>query len=214
MESQPRLSLREEQKNLTRSRLLDAAVTVLNEKSVFDATMEDIAKAANISRVTVYAHFPGKGEIVQALAERMYNLMGEAFADLAALPRFTRAGVRQWLGATADRWRAMTSLLRAVRPASSLAARAPFSPRDRYLEAQARYVSTLVGDSARWRDVPDAQARQRAAMVVLQTESFMTAWVQVGIPLDTEDPLELLADSLCFLLEPAIENDARRPPAS
>ena len=41
-----RLSLRDEQKNLTRRRVLDAAVAVFAEKSFIDATMEDIARAA------------------------------------------------------------------------------------------------------------------------------------------------------------------------
>lgn len=44
-------------------------------------------------------------------------------------------------------------------------------------------------------------------MAVLQTESFFAAWIAVEWPLETADPLELLADSLCHLLAPAVEND-------
>lgn len=91
MEPTPRKNLREEQKLLTHRRLLDAAVTVFTEKPFLDARMEDIAQAAGVTRVTVYAHFPGKAEIVDALVERVYGVMGEAYADLAALPRWTRA---------------------------------------------------------------------------------------------------------------------------
>ncbi|MFJ8139637.1 hypothetical protein [Streptomyces sp. NPDC096013] len=42
----PRRNLREEQKNLTHRRPLDAAVTVRAEKPFLDARMEDIAQAA------------------------------------------------------------------------------------------------------------------------------------------------------------------------
>ncbi|MCX4815410.1 TetR/AcrR family transcriptional regulator [Streptomyces sp. NBC_01239] len=74
--------------------MLDAAVTVLTEKPFLDARMEDIARAAGVTRATVYAHFPGKAEIVDALVARVHGVMGEAYAELAALPRWTRAGIR------------------------------------------------------------------------------------------------------------------------
>ncbi|MGI5452711.1 TetR/AcrR family transcriptional regulator [Streptomyces sp. CA-249302] len=208
MTSEPRASLREEQKNLTRDRLLDAAIEVLFEKTIVDATMEDIAKAAGVTRVTVYAHFPGKVEIVHALAERMYSLMGEAFAELAAIPRWTRAEVRGWLDRATEYWREMTPVLRVVRSSSSLVRRVPADARDRYTGARERYVSLLLGTPGRWQDVPPAQATQRATMVVLQTESFLTAWLVAGIPMETDDPLELLADALCYLLDPALDKDS------
>jgi AcrR family transcriptional regulator len=204
------MSLREEQKNLTRNRLLDAAVAVLVEKSVVDATMEDIAKAAGVTRVTVYTHFPGKAEIVRALAERVYGLMDQVFADLAAVPRLTRSEIRTWLDSATARWQEMAPILGVVRSASAMVARDSATSRDRYLGAQERYVAMLIEDPERWRDVPPAQARQWAFMAVLQTESFLSAWVVAGYPLETDDPLDLLADTLCHILRPALENDARR----
>lgn len=200
-----RSSLREEQKALTRTRLLDAAVTVLAEKSIVDATMEDIARAAGVTRVTVYAHFPGKGEIVQALAERVYGIMAEVFAGLAAMPQWTRPGIRHWLDGATVRWREMVPTLRAVRLASPVVSRDSTHARDRYVAAQESFVAALVEDSGRWRDVPAAQAAQRALMAVLQTESFLSAWVVAGIPVAADDPLDLLADTVCHALGPALE---------
>ncbi|MGW0585448.1 TetR/AcrR family transcriptional regulator, partial [Streptomyces sp. NPDC002920] len=80
--------------------------------------------------------------------------------------------------------------------------------RVQYIKAHERYVGMLVGQPGRWQGVPPAEARQRALMAVLQTESFFSAWIAVGWPLDTADPLHLLADSLCHLLAPALENDS------
>lgn len=119
----PRKNLREEQKLLTHRRLLDAAVTVFTEKPFLDARMEDIAQAAGVTRATVYAHFPGKAEIVDALVERVYGVMGEAYADLAALPRWTRADIRTWLDDAADRWREMAPLRRVANAAAPAALR-------------------------------------------------------------------------------------------
>ncbi|MFJ5304765.1 TetR/AcrR family transcriptional regulator [Streptomyces sp. NPDC088350] len=209
MEPTPRKNLREEQKILTHRRLLDAAVTVFTEKPFLDARMEDIARAAGVTRVTVYAHFPGKAEIVDALVARVYGVMGEAYADLAALPRWTPGAVRAWLDEAADRWREMAPVRRVANAAAPAALRSLGDGRAQYVEAHERYVALLVGHPARWRGVDPAEARQRALMTVLQTESFFSAWIAVEWPLETADPLRLLADSLCHLLTPALENDNR-----
>jgi AcrR family transcriptional regulator len=90
-----RPSLREEQKVLTVNRVLDAAVTVFAEKSVVGAAMDDIAKAAGVTRATVYAHFGGgKSDIIQALVTRAYAALEDSYAQLAAVETWTEAVVR------------------------------------------------------------------------------------------------------------------------
>jgi AcrR family transcriptional regulator len=116
-----RESLRAEQKKLTRNRLLDAAVTVFAEKSFVDTRMEDIAAAAGVARVTVYAHFPGKGEIVQALAGRVYAAVGEVYAALGRIPQWTRADIRTWLDDAAARWREIAPTLMVIHVAGAAA---------------------------------------------------------------------------------------------
>ncbi|MEV6592571.1 TetR/AcrR family transcriptional regulator [Streptomyces acidicola] len=207
MEPTPRRNLREEQKILTHRRLLDAAVTVFAEKSFLDARMEDIAQAAGVTRATVYAHFPGKAEIVDALVERVYTLMEEAYADLAALPRWTRDGIRTWLDGAETRWREMAPIRRVAGAASPAALRTVGEGRAQYVKAHEGYVGMLVGHPERWRGVDTGEARQRALMAVLQTESFFSAWIATAWPMGTADPLHLLADSLCHILGPALEND-------
>ncbi|MCW3842023.1 TetR/AcrR family transcriptional regulator [Micromonospora yasonensis] len=51
------------------SAILDAAVQVLRERP--QATVEDIATAAGLSRQTVYAHFPSRDALVAAVYQRM-----------------------------------------------------------------------------------------------------------------------------------------------
>ncbi|MGI5452426.1 TetR/AcrR family transcriptional regulator [Streptomyces sp. CA-249302] len=206
----PRRNLREEQKILTHRRLLDAAVTVFTETSFLDARMEDIAQAAGVTRATVYAHFPGKADIVDALVERVYELMEEAYADLADRPEWTTAGIRAWLDGAESRWREMAPIRRVANSAAPTALRSINDGRKQYAEAHERYIDLLISDPEHWRGVDPAEARQRALMAVLQTESFFSAWIAVGLPLDTDDPLQLLADSLGHLLAPAPADGPRR----
>jgi AcrR family transcriptional regulator len=201
----PRGSLREEQKKLTRNRLLDAAVTVFTEKAFVDTTMEDIARAAGVSRVTVYAHFPGKGDIIQALADRVYDTMAEVYVGLAEIPQWTPAAIRKWLDDAVEQWRGMAPTLRVVHVGGAMSGAHDFvKSRNRYVDEHERYAAALVGNAERWCGVSPPQAHQRAVMAVLQSESFLTTWIAADLPLATDDPLDLLVDSLCHLLGPAL----------
>lgn len=51
------------------SAILDAAIQVFGERP--QATMEDIAAAAGLSRQTVYAHFPSREALITAVFQRM-----------------------------------------------------------------------------------------------------------------------------------------------
>ncbi|MGH3473007.1 MAG: TetR/AcrR family transcriptional regulator [Nocardioidaceae bacterium] len=78
--------------------ILDAATYVLAERS--DASMDDIAAAAGISRQTIYAHFGSRDALVNALLDRVTRRVTDAIdaADLdtgsasAALVRFLEFG--------------------------------------------------------------------------------------------------------------------------
>ena len=51
------------------SAILDAAIRLLRERP--QATMEEIAAAAGLSRQTVYAHFPSREALVAAVLQRL-----------------------------------------------------------------------------------------------------------------------------------------------
>ncbi|GAA5119834.1 TetR/AcrR family transcriptional regulator [Pseudonocardia adelaidensis] len=62
--------------------ILDAARTLLGERP--DASVEDIATAAGVSRQTVYAHFPSRDALVAALVDAA-RAEGLAAVDAACL---------------------------------------------------------------------------------------------------------------------------------
>lgn len=205
-EPSTRPSLREEHRRITRERVLAGAVAVFGEKSLVDATMEDVARAAGVTRATVYAYFPGKGEILQALLARVYDLADEVYGDLAALPEWTREGVRAWLEGAVARWRPMAPVIRVLTAAGGTALGDADRARARSLAAHEHYVGLLTGASRRWRDATPAEARQRALMAVLQVESYLTIWLAGGWPAAGADPVGLLADAVCHLLAPAMDD--------
>jgi AcrR family transcriptional regulator len=199
---------RAEQKTVTRNRVLGAAVRVFGEKSFVGASMEDIARAAGVTRVTVYAHFGGKTEIIRALSDQVFDIAGAVYTDLADRPQWTRAVIRDWLDAAVTRWRELAPTIHALAAAGPMVAGDTDRSRDRYLGAHERYVATLAEDRHRWRGVARADARQRALMAVLQLESFLSLWIAAGWEPETGDPLDLLADTLCHVLGPALDQPA------
>jgi AcrR family transcriptional regulator len=97
--SLPRTSLREAQKALTRSRLLDAAAELFVRQGYAATTIEEIATAAGATRATFYLHFSSKSDLVHGL----YAALVEYDAEYAHLIEVCRdpseAALRAWLDA-------------------------------------------------------------------------------------------------------------------
>jgi AcrR family transcriptional regulator len=75
--------------------ILDAARTVLGERP--DASMEDIATTAGVTRQTVYAHFPSRDALIATLVEAA-RTEGLAAIDAAGLDAVSPAdALRQFL---------------------------------------------------------------------------------------------------------------------
>jgi AcrR family transcriptional regulator len=64
-----RLSLRDEQKALTRRRLLDAAETIFAGRGFHGASVEEIAREAGATTGALYSNFAGKEDLFLALFE-------------------------------------------------------------------------------------------------------------------------------------------------
>lgn len=92
-----RPSLREEQKALTRERLVDAGLEVFAEKGFDNATVEDIVAAAGASRATFYLHFKNILELAVALTERNVPDVEAFYSELDAIQDAgDLAALRDW----------------------------------------------------------------------------------------------------------------------
>jgi AcrR family transcriptional regulator len=78
----PRASLREQQKQFTRQRLIDGALQMFQEAGYAATTVDDIAAAAGASRATFYLHFASKLELVRDLAEGLKPEIGAYYDSL------------------------------------------------------------------------------------------------------------------------------------
>jgi AcrR family transcriptional regulator len=61
----------------TRETLLEAALTVFSAKGYTASTLEDIAKAANVTRGALYHHFTGKAELYNTLVAQAAGQPGQ-----------------------------------------------------------------------------------------------------------------------------------------
>ncbi|MGD8379741.1 MAG: TetR/AcrR family transcriptional regulator [Gammaproteobacteria bacterium] len=75
---------REESRELTRQRLLEAAARVIPEKGFQAASVEDIAEAAGFSRGAFYSNFRNKDELLIALLQSVKDEKHEALRRIFA----------------------------------------------------------------------------------------------------------------------------------
>lgn len=69
----------------TRTQILDAAETVFMERGVSGASLEEIARAAGVTRGAVYWHFRNKIDLFQALLERVRLPLAELLPELEGM---------------------------------------------------------------------------------------------------------------------------------
>ena len=93
----------------TRARILDAAERIFRDKGVANASLEQIARAARVTRGAIYWHFRDKGELFEAMMQRV------ALPAQAMMERAERAGATDPLQKL--RLSACEVLLRAARDA-------------------------------------------------------------------------------------------------
>jgi TetR/AcrR family acrAB operon transcriptional repressor len=67
----------------TRNGILDAAERTFGERGVSRTSLEDIADAAGVTRGAIYWHFANKGELFQAMADRVLLPMEDIMRQAA-----------------------------------------------------------------------------------------------------------------------------------
>src|SRR4051795_12034667 len=91
------LTLRDEQKRLTRRRLIDGALAAFERKGYAATTVDDIVAEANASRATFYLHFRTKSDVILVVSERLGRRWRELFEDLTSGERVARGQLHAWL---------------------------------------------------------------------------------------------------------------------
>lgn len=99
---------------MTRKLLLDTGLDLFVSKGYALTKVDDIASAAGTTRVTFYAYFPSKGDLMKALvSERLNPALGRvpsaehgstARELVAVVEDGSRERIREWLAATSRQW--------------------------------------------------------------------------------------------------------------
>jgi AcrR family transcriptional regulator len=99
---------------------MDAALSVLDQKSIFDATVEDFVDTAGVARGTFYIYFSDKYGVLTALSERINDeVFQHAYGIIDyRLPTFER--LRAALAGIVAIWEQHSTLLRSIMQIGSI----------------------------------------------------------------------------------------------
>ena len=73
---------KEREKELRRQQIIDAAEKVIFANGLEQATMDEIAEKAELSKGTLYLYFRNKNELYMAICERGSNMLNSCFAKI------------------------------------------------------------------------------------------------------------------------------------
>ncbi|MFE7214075.1 TetR/AcrR family transcriptional regulator [Streptomyces sp. NPDC001698] len=121
-------NLREAQKQMTRRLLLESGLELFKTKGYAATTVDDIATAAGTTRVTFYAYFPSRSDLMRALIDEQLNEVlqrvrspehGSTARDLVAtVAEGTPEAIMAWLRRTAESWPVIRPIIRIGRDAA------------------------------------------------------------------------------------------------
>jgi AcrR family transcriptional regulator len=193
--------LREAQKQMTRRLLLDAGLQLFSTKGYAATTVDEIATAAGTTRVTFYAYFPSRSDLMKALIDEQLNERlervrsdqhGSTAVDLVATVKDgSREAIRGWLAGTAERWPAIRPIIRIGRDAAAI------DPElrglvDRWLEEAISDIEDGLRQAKRFRP---HQRHFRGVLAIAQLDHVAQHWDQADWGLTRTQMLDELAES-------------------
>ncbi|MFI5664772.1 TetR/AcrR family transcriptional regulator [Streptomyces sp. NPDC051684] len=123
-------NLRQAQKQMTRRLLLESGLELFTSKGYAATKVDEIATAAGTTRVTFYAYFPSRTDLMKALIDERLNEAlqrvrspehGSTAQDLVAtVAGGTAEGIGAWLRRTADSWPEIRPIIRVGRDAAAV----------------------------------------------------------------------------------------------
>lgn len=92
---------KEREKEARRNQILDAAERIFEAKGLAQATMDDIAKEAELAKGTIYLYYKNKDELQVGLIMRSFEMMNARFTEAferapLAIQKITEVGKAYW----------------------------------------------------------------------------------------------------------------------
>ncbi|MDX6741118.1 helix-turn-helix domain-containing protein [Actinocorallia sp. A-T 12471] len=199
-------NLRAAQKEMTRRRLLAKALELFDAKGYAATTVEDIAVAAGTTKVTFYAHFASRSDLMRALIGQLNEILRRAgSADgyssrsaelVAAVREGSRDGLAHWLRDSAARWPEIRPYLTSALDAAVI------DPDlrglvDEWFEEAIADIATGLDQAGRF----DPETRRvRAVLAFNQLDALARRWMRRGWDVDEDRALDVLISSWTHLL--------------
>jgi AcrR family transcriptional regulator len=197
--------LRKAQKEMTRRLLLSTALELFSTKGYAATTIDEIAATAGTTRVTFYAYFPSRADLMKALIDQLNELLGRTGSPAhgptaASLASVVADGdpekIGGWLRENAGSWDE-------IRPYTKVAFEAAtVDPEIRVLVQG--WFDAAIGDIAEGleragRFTPQTR-RLRAVLAMTELDYLVRNWTPGRWDTDLEPMLEVLAISWACLL--------------
>lgn len=198
-------NLREKQKQQTRQSLLENALRLFQEQGYVATTIDDIATAVGTTRVTFYAHFPNKTELMRALFGELNRHLdrredSEHRSTAGPLVDAAREGsfdaIRTWIGAQAARWPNIKPYITVVEEASAVDVEMR-QLRDDWFGEVIDDIAAGLAEAGRF-DEDTRRYRGYLAMELLNSANLR--WIRKPWPLDTGPELDILTTAWTTLL--------------
>lgn len=182
------MSLREEQRLLTRERVLDSAYAVFQSVGYREATIDQITTHAAINRATFYLHFKDKLEVAVALGRRATT--AQQFHELDELANPTLRDVRNWLEryiAACNKDRMLAQMLQ-----EAITSDPAFTKE--YMDYVGRVADRMTSYLSRWSGKRREIARSKIILIELALARYLSHTFAQGVPFPGSYELEALAE--------------------
>jgi AcrR family transcriptional regulator len=199
------LSLRDEQKRLTRRRLIEGALAAFEQKGYAATTIDDIVAEANASRATFYLHFKSKADVVLVMTETLGRRWRELYLELTSGGRLSRKVLYEWLDGVVENYQTNRVSLQAIDHA--VAIEPVVGGVD--LATRQESIAVMAESIERWYGGDSDDARVRAALLLVQMDRFFDLWIIRGVPFDRERAVGALTDLWLSVLGSSAKGRAR-----
>ena len=190
------LSLRDEQKRLTRRLLVEGALAAFERKGYAATTIEDIVAEAKASRATFYLHFKSKAEVVLVVTQTLGRRWRELYVELTSGERLSRDELYAWLDAMVGNYETNRASLDAMNQAVAIEPEVA----EVRLASIRETIAVMAQSIQRWSGGDEEDARIRAALLLGQMDRFFDLWVIRGLAFDRERALVTLTDQWLAVL--------------
>ena len=201
-----RISLREEQRLLTRDRLLDAALIVFKRVGYRAATVDMITQEAGTNRATFYLHFRSQVDVAAGLGRRLSGEYAHMFFELDKLDIPRVKDVTAWLDTILNSRRGDSMLGRMLQEA--IAADTEFA--QEAMDYMVRIADRMTNYLAHFRGKQKQNARSRLLLVQMLINRYL-AYLDMGVPFAGESGQQVMAQMIWNMLYAELQATAQTP---